>query len=396
MKLFRTILFWCHLTVGACVAAVVVIMSATGVLLTYQKQMTSWADRRAVVAGSSVAGAERLPAEELLRRARVSAGAPPTAITLRSRADAPAEVGFGRDRRELVNGYTGETLGQGSVGIRRFFRVVTAWHRSLGATGDNRAIARNITGAANLGFLFLVISGFYLWWPRNWTAVSLRNVTLFRRQLSGKARDFNWHNVIGFWSALPLAVIVASGVVISYRWAGDLVYRSVREAPPGAAAAAAAAPAAAPERVLSAPSIDGLNALFARAEQRMPGWTTITAQLPADDAKTMSFSLDGGTGGQPQLRSTLVLDRASANEVQWEQFSTQSLGRRLRTILRYAHTGEVLGIAGQTIAGLVSLGVLVLAWTGVTLSLRRLGAWRDRRASRAPTTTTPSGIDVAA
>jgi uncharacterized iron-regulated membrane protein len=68
----------------------------------------------------------------------------------------------------------------------------------------------------------------------------------------------------------------------------------------------------------------------------------------------------------------------------------------MRTILRFAHTGEVLGIAGQTIAGLVSFGVLVLAWTGLTLSLRRLSAWRERRASRQSTTKTPKGIDAAA
>jgi uncharacterized iron-regulated membrane protein len=64
--------------------------------------------------------------------------------------------------------------------------------------------------------------------------------------------------------------------------------------------------------------------------------------------------------------------------VEWEPFESQSIGRRLRTVLRFAHTGEVLGVAGQTIAGLVSFGVLVLAWTGIALALRRLSAWRKR------------------
>lgn len=396
VKLFRAILFWCHLTIAVCVAAVVIIMSATGVLLTYQKQLTSWADRRAVVAGPPVAGAVRLPVEELLRRASASANAPATAITLRSRTDAPAEVSFGREHRELVNAFTGDVLGQGSVGMRGFFRMVTAWHRTLGATGERRALGRGITGAANLGFLFLVVSGFYLWWPRNWTPAALRNATLFRRQLSGKARDFNWHNVIGFWSAMPLAIVIMSGVVISYRWAGNLVYRSVGEAPPAAVPALVSAPPQREGREDASRSLDDLNAHFARAEQRMPGWTTITAQLPAASAKTISLSLDGGTGGQPQLRSTLVIDRATAKEVAWEPFSSQSIGRRLRTILRYAHTGEVLGIAGQTIAGLVSLGTLVLAWTGLALSLRRFKAWRERRGGRAPTASTPKGIDATA
>jgi len=401
VKLFRTILFWCHLTVAVCVAAIVVIMSATGVLLTYQKQMTAWADRRGVVAGPPTPGAARLPVEVLLRRASTAAGATPTAITLRSRVDAPAEVSFGRERRQLVNAYTGATLGEGSTRMRSFFRVVTAWHRTLGATGENRALGKGISDAANLGFLFLVLSGMHLWLPRNWSAAAVRSIVLFRRQLSSKARDFNWHHVIGIWSAVPLAIVVASGVVISYRWAGNLVYRSVGASPP--------APAAAPpvasgqrgeggrtERADAAPSFDGLNANFARAEQRMPGWTSITTQLPTGKAKTLSFTLDRGTGGQPQLRSTLVLDRATANEVKWETFESQSLGRRMRTIFRFAHTGEILGIVGQTIAGLVSLGSLVLAWTGLALSWRRLRAWQKRRALAARPAETADGIEVAA
>jgi uncharacterized iron-regulated membrane protein len=395
VRLFRPVLFWCHVVVAVCVATVVVIMSATGVLLTYQKQMTAWADRRAVVAGPPTAGAERLPVEELLRRASQSAGAAPTAITLRSRPDAAVEVSFGRERRELVNAYTGESLGEGSTTMRSFFRVVTAWHRTLGATDEHRALGKSITGAANLGFLFLVLSGIYLWMPRNWSGTAIRNVALFRRRLSGKARDFNWHHVIGIWSAVPLAIIVASGVVISYRWAGDLVYRSMGEkAPPPAAA-----PASRGERQgrgEEALSFNGLNALFARAGQRVPGWTTITAQLPAGDAKTVSFALDRGTGGQPQLRSTLVLDRATASDVKWETFATQTPGRRLRSILRFAHTGEVFGVAGQTIAGLVTLGTLVLAWTGLALSLRRFGAWRRRRAVRRRVGAPEREIEVAA
>jgi hypothetical protein len=37
-------------------------------------------------------------------------------------------------------------------------------------------------------------------------------------------------------------------------------------------------------------------------------------------------------------------------------------------------------VAGQTVAGLASLAGVMLTWTGVSLALRRLAAWRDRRA----------------
>lgn len=46
MRLVRTLLFWLHLATGVTVGVVVLIMSVTGVLLTYEKQITRWADAR--------------------------------------------------------------------------------------------------------------------------------------------------------------------------------------------------------------------------------------------------------------------------------------------------------------------------------------------------------------
>ena len=60
-------------------------------------------------------------------------------------------------------------------------------------------------------------------------------------------------------------------------------------------------------------------------------------------------------------------------------FSAGTPGRRLRSILRFAHTGEVLGVVGQTIAGIVTLGAVFLVYTGLALSLRRLLKWTRRR-----------------
>jgi uncharacterized iron-regulated membrane protein len=291
------------------------------------------------------------------------------------------EVAFGRERTIFLNAYTGAVLGDGTPGPKRFFRLVTDWHRWLGQEGPRRALGKSVTGLANLGFLFIVVSGLYLWWPRHWTRRTLRSVTLFRRGLRSKARDFNWHNVIGLWSWLPLVIVVASGVVISYPWASNAVYSVVGETPPARpsgppAGAPAGAPTVAPPRPLD---LTGVDALLARAEQRTSGWRSITLTLPTKPDAPVVFAVDGGTGGQPQKRAELQLDRASGNEVRWQPFSAGTPGRRLRAILRFAHTGEVLGVVGQTIAGLVSLGAAVLVYTGLALACRRLLKWLRRR-----------------
>ena len=263
---------------------------------------------------------------------------------------------------------------------------MTEWHRYLGRAGESRLIGRAITGASNLIFLFIVVGGLFLWWPRTWTWTALPNVLWFRPGLRSKARDFNWHNTIGFWSAIPLAVIVAGGVVISYPWATGLVYRAYGEEPPapgGTLVARGGGPGGRGSDAKS-PRVNGvaLEAMIGKAEAVMPEWRSITVALPAPNAARTVLTLDAGDGGQPHKRATLTLDTRTGEVMRWEPFASQSAGRRARTWLRFAHTGEVYGLTGQTVAGIVTAGGAVLVWTGLGLALRRWVAWRKRSGSQ--------------
>ncbi len=431
MKTFRSILFWLHLSSGLFAGIVVLIMSVTGVLLTYEKQMLLWAETRTLQAGPPSPGAARMPVDDLLARVREQRpDATISQLALRANASSPAVITAGRDTI-YVSAYTGAVLGGTSKGLRDFFRAVTDWHRWLGTSNENRAVGRAITGACNLAFLFLVVSGFYLWFPRRISWAQVRNVLWFRRGLPSKARDFNWHNVIGFWSAIPLFIIVLSGVVISYRWAGNLVYQAVGEQPPppaqpaggggaaggpgaggaranasaggergargggerrpenaraeqgprGDAQHASAATALTGTTTAPAPPAQTLDALWRRAEGRSDAWRIISARIPASASAPVVFTIDEGTGAQPQKRGTLTLDRRSGATVKWEPFASLSPGRRVRSWLRFAHTGEIYGLVGQTIAGIVSAGAAFLVYTGLALSWRRFFAWRARRAA---------------
>lgn len=376
----RRILFWSHLVVGAAAGVVILIMSVTGVLLTYQRQMTTWADRQY---WGRATPSERAPASAIVASAtaytrQFAPEATLTSLVFRREAGAPVSTAIGRGRTLYLDPGTGQALGEGSRAIRTFFSTVTDIHRWLAMKDESRDTARKVTGAANLGFLLLVLSGIFLWMPRRWTWTQVRAVLWFKGGLRGKSRDFNWHHVWGIWLAIPLAIVVASGVVISYRWAGNLVYRIAGEEPPaqnGGAGAGGPAPSA---REVDVAVIDAFTTrMFSE-----PGeWRTLTLTLPKPGAKRVAYSIDAGDGGQPQLRRTVAIDVVSGATVQSESFADQTPGRRARSILRFAHTGEVLGLPGQTVAGLASLAGAVLVWTGLALSLRRLAAWR-RRANR--------------
>lgn len=398
MELFRKVLFWCHLTVGVIGGLVILMMSVTGVLLTYERQIIAWADTRNYQVVPPSTGAARLPVESLLAKVReTQPGANITTVTMRADTSEPASValaaapgaGPGSARTIFANPYTGDVLGEGAKGVRKFFHVMTDWHRWLGAHGESRATARAITGACNLGFLFIVSSGIYLWWPRKRAWQQFKQILWFRRGLPGKARDFNWHNVIGFWSFAPLFIVVLSAVTISYQWAGNLVYRVVGENPPaqrgpgGSPQANAGQQRGGGGRDNASVPLDGLNGSWVRAEGQTTGWRSVSLRLPATAEAAAVFTIDRGTGGEPQKRATLTLDRKTGEIVRWEPFSSFTKGRRLRSILRFAHTGEVGGIVGQTIAGLVSLGGAFLVWTGLALAWRRWRAWRARRSTAA-------------
>jgi uncharacterized iron-regulated membrane protein len=92
-------------------------------------------------------------------------------------------------------------------------------------------------------------------------------------------------------------------------------------------------------------------------------------------------------------RSTLTLDGTSGADLRWEPYVASSAGQKLRGWIRFAHTGELGGVAGEAVASVASAGGAFLVYTGVSLALRRLSAWRVRR--RAATSTETATARVA-
>jgi uncharacterized iron-regulated membrane protein len=114
---------------------------------------------------------------------------------------------------------------------------------------------------------------------RTWTWRQVRAVVWFKGGLSARARDFNWHNTIGLWSVVPLFVIVLSGVVMSYPWASDLVYRAAGEAPPAAAGGGGGPRGNPADRSSPAMPAGNFDALWARAVRQVDGWRSISLRL---------------------------------------------------------------------------------------------------------------------
>ncbi|NOT44458.1 MAG: PepSY domain-containing protein, partial [Acidobacteria bacterium] len=227
----RSLIFWPHLIAGVCAGLVILLMSVTGVALTYERQLIAWSDSD-YRSTPPQEGASPMPVETLLARVQAAhPGQAPTAVTRSSDPTAPVQVGVGRQTL-LVDAYSGAVLGESTTAVRQLMSDLRAWHRWIAMEGEGRATARAITGWSNLVFLFIVVTGAYLWIPRKWAWTHLRPVVLFGSSLRGKARDFNWHNVIGLWTVVPLFIVVLTALPISFPWANSAVYQLVGEAPP--------------------------------------------------------------------------------------------------------------------------------------------------------------------
>lgn len=356
----RKLVFWGHLVAGVAAGLFILLMAATGVVLSFERQITEAADGFQLAPHTGHAGPEELHAAVEAAGLRGATG-----LVLEADPARPAAFQFGKGKSVFVHPATGEVLGEGAKKTRAFFQFITGVHRWLAMKGDAQETGKSITSAAALVFFFILLSGLLLWIPKRWTRRGVRAITTFQPRLKGRARDWNWHHVLGIWFALPLLVITATGLVIGYAWANNLVFRLAGEsAPPGKGKGG---PPGGPPAAIG--STAGWNAAMAAVRSNSPGWRSIQFQFP--QGKEAVFNVSNSHRGRPDLRQTVRVDLASGKVLKVERFEDQSRGRQWRTWIRWIHTGEAGGWPGQLLGALSATAAVVLIWTGFALSWRR-------------------------
>lgn len=400
----RKIIFWLHLVAGVVAGIVILVMSLTGAALAFEKEIIAWADadaRRVV----PPADAKRLPLDDLLAKFREEhPNVRPSGITIDADPTVAVLASLGRTNGFYLNPHTAEVRPQGASKTRAFMATMIEWHRYVGRRDDTRPAGKAITGACNVAFCFLAVSGLYLWWPRQWSKGALRGVALFNWSLRGKARDWNWHNVIGLWSAPVLVVLTATAMPISYRWASDLIYKVTRSEAPAPPASAASIRVPVPPAGATPMQQE---ALLQIVQKEVPAWSQITLR-PAGGSRGNATAPDRARGersgpqpvtfavkvreGAPRFATAQVsLDPFTGEVLRADTYAGYNLGRRVRTWSRFLHTGEALGGIGQLVAGIASLGGAVLVYTGLSLALRRF----LRRGGSGPTLATRESMPAA-
>lgn len=377
MKVFRKILFWLHLISGVIGGIVIFIMCVTGALLSFEKNIAEYAERDARYV-PLVLDASHLPVSVVLDKVRAARPeAKISGVAKLNETTAALQINLGREGRIFANPYTGEISGENAKGWHSFFGLMTDLHRWIALSGDNRPIGKAITGACNLMFLFLAISGIYIWFPRRLSWKHFKAALTFRWRVKGKARDFNWHTVLGFWTSLVLIILTVTAAVISYQWASNLIFTLTGNEVPQQQQGGGQPPQN--QQNEPPPALpENLDAIWKKAEARSPTWKTISLRLPITKDQAV-FTIDEGVYWNIFGRSTLTIDTKTAEPTKWESYGEQNSARQIRSWFRFTHTGESFGFVGQFIGFLACIGGAVLVWTGISLAIRRFWRWKSKK-----------------
>ena len=413
---FRKFLFWLHLIAGLISGVSIGIMCFTGTTLAFEKELIAWSQRDARQIATPAPGTPRLTLDQMQAKLRAAQPeARPASIVLQNDATAAVAFTTGRSGGFYVNPYTGEVRQPQSAAMGDFMHEMTDWHRFLGFHGEaSRPRGKLINGVCNLAFCVLALTGLYLWMPRQWSWRALKPVIWFRQNGTSKARDFNWHNVIGFWSAPILIVLTLTAIPISFRWGGTLIYTLTgTEAPaagggggPGGGGTFAAGPAVeVPPPTPEAKTL-AQDALVAAVQKQVPAWKTITLRIagaggpgsggrgggsagvppalsqgaqesrpraPAAPATppAVTFTVGESTSWPRTANTTLAVNPYTGDILKRTGYADQNAAQRVRSWTRFLHTGEAIGPVGQFLAGLACLGGVFLVYTGFALSWRR-------------------------
>jgi uncharacterized iron-regulated membrane protein len=364
----RRILFWMHLGTGVLIGLLVLFFSVTGTLLAFERQIVHKADQRCYKADAVPMNGARIPLTTLIAKAEYVAQAPIEMVTVHPDPVLPVEMQTANRDVFLVDPYSSAVQGPASPRLRGFFAQVTALHRWFGLSNARHASAIAVKGAVSLLFLFLLISGAFLWMPRRWNRNILRSSIKPRFDVGGRARNYNWHKVTGFWIGLPLATIVVTGAVMAYPWANALLFRL----------AGSPVPARNPARENLRRHISGATALpnhldeaFALATSNIQDWQSASLRL-APNPSEISFVVDRGDGGHPEKREQVSIDATTLRVLRRVPFSALSRGQQWRSWVRFVHTGEAGGWWGESMAMVTALGATLLSVTGLLMSLDRL------------------------
>lgn len=374
-----------HLWLGLGSGLVVFIIGLTGCLYAFIDELRPlvYKDRLRVEVAS---GAKRLPLDILQKKAQDVLGPKYPLLGLELSAEDEHTVSFRAvqvDReafmyhnymqyyyRVYVNPYTGAVV-QVENTKWEFFNVVVNLHINL-LLGHK--VGGTIVAWSVVVFVVMLISGLVLWWPKNKSAAKQRFAFRWKEGLKWKRKNYDLHNILGFYAMVVLLVIALTGLVWSFEWVSNSVQW-----------VANAGQTFETKKPLSSDTNStahlSLETIAQKAMHAMPTATTLYMSIP-NNAKATVY-VYARNDQQPHFRSTRSqYDQHTAQLLDAQTFGTMNNGEKINAMNYDLHVGSVLGLPGKILAFMASLIAASLPVTGTLIWLGRKKKSKDKKKTK--------------
>ena len=277
-------------------------------------------------------------------------------------------------KTQYLNPYTGETLGGADHGLDQFFAVVLDIHRTMLVN----QIGKQIVGISSLLFIFMLLSGLVLWWPKKWKHLKAGLTVKWNAKFH--RLNYDIHNTLGFYALLFLMFMAITGLYVTYPWMKSGIIVSLG----GNAVLTENAGEGANDEISNAfsdllkdmmdkqdemadlkevkpVSMDSISGL---AYKHLKYSATTIIQLPDEKDpryRIKKINTDNWLGAQ--LPDEITFDKKG--EVKTiERFADKPLNKQFVEISKPLHTGEILGLPSVILYFIVSLVGCSLPITG--------------------------------
>lgn len=357
----RDLLFQLHLWLGLGAGLVIAVVCATGTILTYRTELEMALDPERYHVEPR---GPRLTLDELVARAQVELPELRiSSITTHDDERRSVELGVGRGDTVFVHPSTGEILGR-HVFSETFLYDVFALHRWLLA-GDT---GKRIVGVSTLVFLVVLVSGLFLWWPRN--KRELRDRLRVKRTRNPARLVFDLHVSLGFYAMPFLFLMAFTGLAWSFDWFHDGIYWVTRSSPPSREA-----PTVEPT---DAPI--SLEAARASALSALGEASHVTLSLPQEPDRAWTARALSRSAPHDRALDAVHLDPSTGQVFATDRYQDRNLGARTRSTFYAIHVGTIFGEPTRLLAFVTSLLGATFPITGFLMWLRkRRGAAKRAR-----------------
>lgn len=262
-----------------------------------------------------------------------------------------------------LNPYTGgiQKIVRAGDDSSRFFRFILDGHRRLWLPVE---IGRPIVGSCVLLFVAALLTGIILWWPKIWSRTAMHRLFKVKWDAGKRRLTFDLHNVVGFYFAFILLIMAGTGLVWSFRWYNEGLYKLTG----GEELKAYKLPdSTLPSFPYSV--VFPVDELYNRLRKAEPEAKEFYIVIPVKDTDVCRVSVVHKRDSYYRT-DNLFFDRYTLTELTGEgpyagRYREASTPDRIRRMNLEIHDGRIAGLPGQILvflAGLVGASLPVTGW----------------------------------